>query len=298
MIGGIGMNFQLQGFNTPLIVTGIANIHYFEFTNQFHTIENSHDFCELLYVDKGSITVHSENYDGVLSVNQLLIHRPNEKHSLESPTSVAPNVIIIGFECKCEDLVPFAYNPVTLSAEYVKSLARIMQEGMSIYEPPYDIPNTTYMKKRCEYPFGADQMIKLGLEAFLIQLVRDRYSRENDNSSKDSVASRSISAVHQYITEHYNEKITLDNLCFLFGTNKTTLCREFKAEYSVTVLAYINDLRIREAKTLLRSKNASVTEISEKLGFDSIHYFCRVFKQSTGQSPTQYSKSIKAKLSI
>lgn len=292
------MNFQLQGFKTPMKVTGIANIHYFEFTNQFHTLENSHDFCELLYVDKGAINVHSENYNGILSVNQLIIHRPNEKHSLESPTSIAPNVIIIGFECKCEELIPFASIPFTLSQEHAKSLAKIMQEGMSIYEPPYDIPNTEFMKKRNVYPFGADQMIKIGLESFLINLVRDYISGYNSSNSGSSVGSQSIQAVHRYITEHYTEKITLDNLCFLFGTNKTTLCREFKAEYSTTILEYICDLRIREAKTLLRAKNTSVTEISEKLGFESIHYFCRVFKQNTGQSPTQYAKSIRAKLSI
>ncbi len=292
------MNFQLQGFKTPMKVTGIANIHYFEFTNQFHTLENSHDFCELLYVDKGSITVHSENYDGILSVNQLIIHRPNERHSLESPTSVAPNVIIIGFECKCDALIPFASSPVTLSQEHAKSLAKILQEGMSIYEPPYDIPNTVFMKKRNVYPFGADQMIKISLEAFLIQIVREYNSYNNNNYQKTGSVNQNIHAVHQYITEHYTEKITLDNLCFIFGTNKTTLCREFKNEYSATVLSYINDLRIKEAKTLLRSKNASVTEISESLGFESIHYFCRVFKQSTGQSPTQYAKSILAKLSM
>ena len=292
------MNFSLQGFNTPMMVTGIANIHYFEFTNQFHTLENSHDFCELLYVDKGSITVHSENYDGILSVNQLIIHRPNEKHSLESPTSEAPNVIIIGFECKCDDLIPFASTPITLGQEHAKSLAKIMQEGMSIYEPPYDIPNTAYMKKRDIYPFGADQMIKIGLEAFLINIVRDYNSVTSKKATVTEKAPQNTLSVHQYLTEHYTEKITLDNLCFLFGTNKTTLCRDFKSEYGKTVLTFINDMRIKEAKTMLRKKNASVTEISEKLGFESIHYFCRLFKQSTGQSPTQYAKSIRAKLSI
>ena len=292
------MNYKLQGFKTPMKVTGIANIHYFEFTNQFHTLENSHNFCELLYVDKGSITVHSENYDGILSVNQLIIHRPNEKHSLESPTSIAPNVIIIGFECKCDLLIPFASSPVTLSQEQAKSLAKIMQEGMSIYEPPYDIPNTEFMKKRKNYPFGADQMIKIVLEAFLINLVRDYNPVKNSSYKASGIGNQSIYTGHRYITEHYTEKITLDNLCFLFGTNKTTLCREFKVEYSSTILEYINSLRIKEAKTMLRAGNTSVTEISEKLGFDSIHYFCRVFKQNTGQSPTQYAKSIKSKLSI
>lgn len=292
------MDFMLQNFSTPMSVSGVANIHYFEFTNQYQTLENKHNFCELLYVDKGSINVHAENYTGILSVNQLIIHRPNELHSLESLGSIAPNVIIIGFECDSPELVPFSYIPVTLTQEHTKSLAKIMQEGMSIYEPPYDIPNTVHMKKRAEYPFGADQMIKICLEAFLISIVRDFTSVAKGIKYGNKGISQSIQAVHKYLSEHYTERITLDNLCFLFGTNKTTLCRDFKSEYGITVLSYINNLRIKEAKALLRSKENSVTEISERLGFESIHYFCRVFKQNTGQSPTQYIKSIRAKLNI
>ncbi len=292
------MDFKLQDFSTPMVVTRVANIHYFEFTNEYHTLENKHDFCELLYVDKGSITVHSEHYSGVLAEKQLIIHRPNELHSLESPSCVAPNVIIIGFECKSSELIPFSFNPVTLSSEHEKCLAKILQEGMNIYEPPYDIPNTTYMKKRTEYPYGADQMIKITLESFLISIVRDFSVSTKGSDTNSNITGQSIYAIHQYIKEHYTERITLDNLCFIFGTNKTSLCRDFKFEYGMTVLSFINSLRIKEAKTMLRSKENSVTEISEKLGFESIHYFCRVFKQNTGLSPTQYVKSIKGKLNI
>ena len=292
------MDFKLQDFSTPMVVTRVANIHYFEFANKYHTLENSHNFCELLYVDKGSITVHSENYSGVMSEKQLIIHRPNELHSLESPSSVAPNVIIIGFECQSSELIPFSYNPVTLSSDHEKILAKILQEGMNIYEPPYDIPNTIYMKKRTEYLFGSDQMVKITLESFLISIVRDFSAVSRSADINSNIIGQNIYAIHQYIKEHYTERITLDNLCFIFGTNKTSLCRDFKSEYGLTILSFINDLRIKEAKTMLRAKENSVTEISEKLGFESIHYFCRVFKQNTGLSPTQYLKSIKGKLNI
>lgn len=292
------MDFKLQAFKVPMRVTALANIHYFEFTNEFHSQENYHDFCELLYVDNGEIRVKSENFEGTLCENQLMIHRPNEKHYLEGCGMASPNVIIIGFECKSEMLVSFASSPVTLSSEHKKMLSKIMQEGMSIYEPPYDIPNTVYMKKRDEYPFGADQMIKISLEAFLITLVRDFSQDEKSSEAYASGAVAYAENVHKYITEHYTEKIYLENLCFIFGTNKTTLCRQFKESYGQTVVEYIHYLRIKSAKQLLRDKNMSVTEISEKLGFDSVHYFCRLFKKATGFSPTDYEKSIKSKLSL
>ena len=292
------MNFKLQKFKIQLSVTRIANIHYFEFTNEYHTTQDSHSFCELIYVDKGRLSVCAENYTGDLSVNQLIIHRPDEVHSLSTSDSIAPNVIIIGFECKCDALSPFSRTPVTLSPEHTKALARIMAEGMSIYEPPYDIPNTVYMKKRKDFPFGADQMMKIGLESFLITLIRDFCENKKNTEPVHDTSLGNIQAIHQYVTENYNTKITLDNLCFLFGTNKTTLCRSFRQEYGTTILNYINSLKIREAKAMLRQKKMNTTQIAESLGYESIHYFCRQFKKSTGLSPTEYARTIRSKLNM
>jgi len=292
------MDFKLQKCKIQMNVKRIANIHYFEFTNEYHTSRDAHNFCELIYVDTGTLSVNAENFNGDLSVNQLIIHRPDEVHSLSTSDTVAPNVIIIGFECESETLIPFSKSPVTLSPEHVRALARVMAEGMSIYEPPYDIPNTTYMKKRKDFPFGADQMIKIGLESFLITLVRDFCENENVKEITHDTTLGNIQAIHQYVTENYNTKITLDNLCFLFGTNKTTLCKSFRQEYGTTILNYINSLKVREAKSLLRKNRMSATQIAETLGYESIHYFCRQFKKATGQTPTEYAKSIRSKLNI
>lgn len=292
------MNFKLQKCKIQMNVSRIANIHYFELTNKYHTQTDSHNFCEMIYVDKGSLNVCADNFNGDLYENQLIIHRPNEKHRLSTMDSVAPNVIIIGFECESDELIFFSHTAVTLLPEHAKALARIMAEGMSIYEPPYDIPNTTYMKKRDLFPFGADQMIKIGLEAFLITLVRDFCENQKTTQPVLNTSISNIQAIHRYITENYNSKITLDNLCFLFGTNKTSLCKSFKLEYGTTIINYINSLKIREAKSLLRKNQMSTTLIAEHLGYESVHYFCRHFKKQTGLSPTNYAKSIRSKLNM
>ncbi|MBE7033323.1 MAG: helix-turn-helix domain-containing protein [Ruminococcaceae bacterium] len=288
------MKYLLKDFITPVTVSRMANLHYFEFINEYHTVDDSHDFCELLYVDRGSVTVNADNYKGELSDNQVIIHRPNEMHSLSCKQNIAPNVIIIGFECLCPQLESFSKKPFTLSTEQKKMLADIMKEGTSVYTPPFDLPNIPDMIKREEFPFGADQMIKLKLEAFLISIIRGNAASQH--SSKNEVHEQSrIEAIHQYITENYTEKILLDNICFIFGTNKTTLCQDFKNEYKTTVVNYINSLKVKEAKALLRENKLSVTEISEKLGFNSIHYFSRLFKRMTGHTPKEYTKSIRSK---
>ena len=288
------MQYLLKNFITPVTVSRMANLHYFEFINEYHTVDDSHDFCELLYVDRGSVTVNADNYKGELSDNQIIIHRPNEMHSLSCKENMAPNVIIIGFECLCPELEVFSHTPFTLTMEQKRMLADIMKEGTSVYTPPFDLPNVPDMIKRKEFPYGADQMIKLKLEAFLISIIRGNAAFQLSSKSEVHEKSR-IEAIHQYITENYTEKILLDNICFIFGTNKTTLCQDFKNEYKTTIVNYINSLKVVEAKALLRENKLSVTEISETLGFNSIHYFSRMFKKVTGHTPKEYSKSIRSK---
>jgi len=290
------MDFKLKSFEIPVNVTRIANVHYFEFVNQYNTKPDSHNFYEIVYVDKGNITVLSDNYNGTLSDCQLIIHSPCERHALHCDDGDAPDVIIIGFECGCKQLETFSHTPITLTPDQKKMLAETVNEGMNVYAPPYDTPNMTDMKKRDSYPFGADQMLKIRLEIFLISIIRTNQTQSTPQIIEHS--NNKLEAVHRYITEHYKEKITLDNICFLFGTNKTYLCQNFKKEYGTTILEYINQLKIKEAKRLLRQNELSVTEISEQLGFNSIHYFCRLFKNTTQQSPKAYVNTVRSKLNF
>lgn len=66
--------------------------------------------------------------------------------------------------------------------------------------------------------------------------------------------------------------------------------RLFKEAYNMSPHQYLLDIRIRRAKQLLAENLYSVTTISEQCGFSSVYHFCRVFKQITGQTPTEYMK--------
>lgn len=279
-----------------MAVNRIANIHYFEFTREFHTKKDTHEFRELIYVDSGYIEVEAEEYVGTIKEGELIIHRENETHSISCPLDDAPNVIIIGFECKSPHLDQFAYSPAVLSAELQRLLTDIIKEGRNVFMPPYDVPNLKDMKKRRDYPFGADQLIQIKLEAFLIELVRSRDTAESVDSV--AVGDAKMQEVLHYIEENYKEKISLDELCFLYGTNKTSLCNGFRESYGCTIINYINKLKIREAKRMLREGKYNLTQISSAVGFSSIHYFSRIFKQYENQSPSSYINSIKSKLMI
>lgn len=288
------MEYKLKPFEKVLEVTKIANVHYFEFVKQYHTFKDKHSFRELLYVDSGFINVESESYTGVVEESQLLIHKSDEPHSLMCPEDDASSVIIIGFECDCCELDYFSSSPVTLTDNQKRLLTEIIKEGRNVFLPPYDVPNLRDMKKRENYTFGADQMIKLKMETLFIELIRSYMSITSEETS--DISDDKIQEVWRYLNENFREKIRLGELCFLFGTNKTTLCSRFRAVYGETVVSYINKLKIKEAKRLMRKGTYNLTEISSIVGFSSVHYFSRIFKQYEKQSPTSYIKTIKSRL--
>ncbi len=286
--------FKLKKFKMDIEVTKIANIHYFELIKDYHTFKDSHPFRELIYIDSGTIRVEADGFSGMLFEKQLLIHKSNEIHSLSCTENTAPNVIIIGFACDSPMLDIFSTNPQTLSAGLSKLLTEVIKEGRFVFYPPYDIPNVKDMKKRKTFLFGADQMIKLKLETFLIELIRSTKSALcADSTVRSDIKTEEIAT---YISNNYNQKITLDDLCFLFGTNKTTLCKKFREIYGETLINYLNNLRINHAKKLLRESNMSITQIANAVGFESIHYFSKTFKKIVNKTPSGYISSIKSKL--
>lgn len=288
------MDFKLKRFKKNIDVTRMANIHYFELTKEYQTFKDNHAFCELVYVDVGEINIEADNYTGPVKENCLIIHRAGETHSLICRGSTAPSIIIIGFECKAEELAVFSKKPILLNQYQQRLLSDVLKEGKTVFLPPYDIPYLKDMKKRDDSPYGADQMIKLKLETLLIELVR---SYDLDRNGYELVHNEPKTYnVYGYISQNFKEKITLDELCMLFGTNKTTLCRSFKSVYNKTIMEYIIELRMKEARKLIREGNNNMTEIAQICVFSSIHYFSRAFKHEVGISPTEYIRTIKAKL--
>ncbi|MGB3986308.1 MAG: helix-turn-helix transcriptional regulator, partial [Limnochordia bacterium] len=68
------------------------------------------------------------------------------------------------------------------------------------------------------------------------------------------------------------------------------LSRMFKTVTGLTLIEYLNTIRIQEAQKLLADENLSITEIASLVGYDSQTYFGRMFKRITGLTPREYRK--------
>ena len=95
-----------------------------------------------------------------------------------------------------------------------------------------------------------------------------------------------ITAVRDYIDGHFREDLTLEGLAARFFMSKTSLCQNFRRAFGTTVISLVNELRLNEAKRLLREDRLSVSRIASEVGFHSIYYFSKFFRLAEGVSPS------------
>ena len=92
-----------------------------------------------------------------------------------------------------------------------------------------------------------------------------------------------------YIENHLNDpNINNDLLARESGVSTVYFRKLFQELYKTSPMKYVQNLRIEKAKALLSSGYSSVTETAFAMGFNNIYHFSRMFKKSTGLSPTQF----------
>jgi YesN/AraC family two-component response regulator len=108
------------------------------------------------------------------------------------------------------------------------------------------------------------------------------------NSNSLSKYTSMTQRVMEYIHSFYNKQINKEELAAKLSTDPSHLSRKFKEETTMTLTAYQQMLRIKQAKHLLETENLSVEEIGWTIGYEDPSYFARVFKKETGKTPSQY----------
>ncbi len=108
-----------------------------------------------------------------------------------------------------------------------------------------------------------------------------------------SLSKRDMLDIKDYIDHHYMEKLTLEGLAEIFYISKHYLARRFKEQCGMTVTNYIQQVRITQAKYLLRFSADSIEQIAEQCGIADANYFSRIFKKVESISPMEYRRSWK-----
>ena len=100
-----------------------------------------------------------------------------------------------------------------------------------------------------------------------------------------------VHEIKEYIDENYQKPLQLENIATQFSISSNYLCRVYKKITGQSVLEYVTQQRIEEAKYLLQTTNTKIKDISQLVGYENIYYFSKVFKKVTGESPAAFRES-------
>lgn len=133
-------------------------------------------------------------------------------------------------------------------------------------------------------PIRNDEM-KSVLERACLQLDKERnlQPRSGQNVKRDD-----ISMLMAYINEHYAEEISLEELARMFHIDSSYLSHLFVKRTGVSFSYFRNSVRIQQAKKMLADTQKSVSEIAYEVGYGSVSYFNRVFKEHVGMTPQKF----------
>lgn len=99
-----------------------------------------------------------------------------------------------------------------------------------------------------------------------------------------------INLIFNYVKDHFNDQITLEEVATLSNMTVPSFCRYFKKITNKTFTQFVNEYRIIHSLKLLSEQPISINEVCYQSGFNNFSYFNKTFKEYTGKSPSQYRK--------
>ncbi len=289
------MDYKKTLLDSAISIDGIYTVHYFEYTKDFTYSGEIHDFWELVYADKQSILITAGAKEIVLPLGHLYLHKPNEFHNIRCDGKRSANSIIISFDCSCQKLMNIAGTVIAVNNNEKKILGSIIREAESVFSTPLGLAYTREMRKSSSVPFGGEQLIKLYLEQLLILLIRGNRSSTPTKTPKNN---HLLISICDYLEKHVFDYLRFTDIKDNFNISDSVIKKVFHENMDCGVMEYFNRLKIDAAKEMIRNGEMNITEIADRLSFNTSQYFTTVFKRISGMTPTEYAYSVRSDIEV
>lgn len=143
-------------------------------------------------------------------------------------------------------------------------------------------------ERRTDQSGIAQALRRVQLAELLLYL--GEYAASAAAQSEPRIVNKTVDEIQSYISTHYREDLSLNSIAAQFYMSPYYVSRLFKRTTNLSLVEYINSVRVMAAKNLLERTQRRIPFVAEQAGFSTTAHFNRVFKESTGLSPQQYRK--------
>lgn len=287
--------------NTFLEIRSFYRIHYLELSSGYQKPSVPYSGFSLTYIDKGSVFITLEGTSVEVESGHGYLLPPGSDNSMHIAGKAA-NIYILVFECNFAHLADMTHKIFPVNGIIRSYLKVILKEAKFAYANDlrvYDYPQLLENPKAPPYSM---QVLKNYTELLLIEMIRQ--SQENFKTSyseliRETLIMQNIDTnyffeqIVNYLEIHIDEALTLEQISADNFTNVSKIQKVFRECANEGVISFFQKMKIEKAKTLIRETTMNFTEISELLGFSSVHHFSKKFKQLVKMSPSAYQRFIK-----
>ena len=135
-----------------------------------------------------------------------------------------------------------------------------------------------------------DALIDLNAAELVVRILQTEARSLLLEDSETPVSSRGLAAAVQYVHDHLDQHVSVEELAEVACMSRSTFHRNFRNELGTTPLQYVNQKRMERAQFLLADQERTVTDVSYDLGFSSVSHFITKFKEMVGVTPKTYQE--------
>lgn len=235
-----------------------------------------HTYWELTYVDNGELKTTIDHTTYTLKEKDLIVYGPNQFHNQFIEGDHVCSYVTIMFEMNPQDALFITHRPFHLRRQLLPIMQNIMKTTTNESEHNHQLL-LVYLKELILHLFNYDQLSNAAAPSTPVQ---QRFEDELLNE------------IIVYIHENIALPLTVESICLKYGLSRSTLQSLFKKNLDVAPKHYINEAKLAKSKLLIKENKYTLSEVSDLLSFNSIHYFSRSFKARFGITPSEYAKSI------
>ena len=268
--------FNYSNISSSLDISEIYTKFYQEKGTNYNFSGEKHSYWELTYVDKGELLTTIDGVSYHLKQGDLIFYAPMQFHTQSTFEKISSSYLTINFKMN--------FNHADLLCNKIFSLKR----------DSYFIV-TRLIEELSNDNLYSDDLSLCYLKELIIQMLRldnSHFHSKPTTNMQQTYENELLNDILLYIDNNIYEKISVSTLCDHFCISTSILHSLFRKNMNNTAKNYINELKLSKSKELIRNSTHTLSEISEMLGFSSIHYFSKKFKSYFNISPTEYSKSI------